>query len=101
MRAMCGGLQFCGECRYTPWGRLLHMNTCMPSSIYFVRQCAGYASVSGPFPPPKRGRPVYIAIVDTATHADVIELVKLALAAALEALPASALFGLITVSDTV
>ena len=66
-------------------------------------QCgdAGYQAMSGPFPAPKKGRPVFIALIDTAAGSDFLELVKLALAATLDALPANALVGIITVSDCV
>lgn len=45
--------------------------------------------------------PLYVALVDVCCGEEVLELVKSALAAALEALPSSALFGLITFSRKV
>ena len=57
--------------------------------------------MSGPFPAPKKGRPVFVALVDTSAGSEFLELVKLALAATLEALPANALVGIMTVSDCV
>lgn len=45
--------------------------------------------------------PVYVALVDTTGGEEYLELVKSALLAALEALPASALFGLATYSNQV
>ena len=53
----------------------------------------------GPFPIPRDGRPVFIALVDTAGSPEYVELVKTGLAAALEALPPHTMVGLITVSD--
>jgi hypothetical protein len=47
------------------------------------------------------GIPIYIALVDTTCGEDFLELVKSALLAALEALPAAALFGFITFSTKV
>ena len=63
--------------------------------------CAGYRALSGPFPSPKHGRPVFIALVDTSAGPDFLELVKLAIAATLDVLPANALVGIITVSGAV
>jgi hypothetical protein len=57
--------------------------------------------MSGPFPAPKKGRPVFVVIVDIAAQADFLELAKLALTATLGALPANALIGVITVSNCV
>ena len=62
---------------------------------------AGYRVLTGPFPAPKRGRPIFIAIVDVAASTEFLELTKLALTAALDALTANTLVGLITLSDTV
>mmetsp|Transcript_35145 Transcript_35145/g.91272 ORF Transcript_35145/g.91272 Transcript_35145/m.91272 type:complete len:638 (-) Transcript_35145:739-2652(-) len=47
------------------------------------------------------GRPVYLALVDVACDDDFLELAKSALLAALEALPPTALFGVVTFSDKV
>jgi Sec23/Sec24 trunk domain len=44
---------------------------------------------------------VFLAVVDTSAGADFLELVKLALAATLDALPPNALVGIVTVSDSV
>ena len=44
---------------------------------------------------------MYVALVDLSCNEEVLELVKSALAAALEALPPAGLFGLITFSDKV
>jgi len=47
------------------------------------------------------GQPMYIALVDLTCGADFLELVKSGLLAALEAVPPSALFALITFSTKV
>ncbi|GMH33418.1 hypothetical protein BSKO_01252 [Bryopsis sp. KO-2023] len=47
------------------------------------------------------GVPVYIALVDTVCSNEFLDCVKTALAAALEAMPASAMFGLISFDDRV
>lgn len=62
---------------------------------------AGYRVLTGPFPAPKRGRPVFIAVVDVSASEEFLELAKLALTAALDALTPNTLVGLITLSDTV
>jgi hypothetical protein len=63
--------------------------------------CTGYQVLSGPFPAPKRGRPIFIAMIDISTGPDFLELVKLAVTAAVEALPPNTLVGIITLSDCV
>lgn len=63
--------------------------------IYLIIQEAGQADAQTP------GHPVYLALVDLTCSVEVLELVKSGLAAALEALVPSALFGLITFSGKV
>ena len=46
-------------------------------------------------------QPVYLALVDLCCDEEFLELVRSALLAALEALPPSAVFGLVTFSDKV
>jgi hypothetical protein len=62
---------------------------------------AGYNATTGPFPAPRNGHPVFIALVDTTTTDEFLEHVKNALVAALEALPPNALVGIITLADHV
>lgn len=50
---------------------------------------------------PVYGTPMYVALVDVCGSDDYLELVKSALQAALEAMPAGALFGLVTFSNQV
>ena len=50
---------------------------------------------------PVYGTPMYVALVDVCGGEDYLELVRSALQAALEAMPAGALFGLITFSSRV
>lgn len=50
---------------------------------------------------PVYGTPMYVALVDVCAGDDYLELVKSALQAALEAMPAGSLFGLITFSSRV
>lgn len=50
---------------------------------------------------PVYGTPMYVALVDVCGSDDYLELVKSALQAALEAMPAGALFGLVTFSNRV
>ena len=61
--------------------------------------CFGLQDIEGPLEVDVT--PVYMALVDTTGGEEYLELVKSALLAALEALPASALFGLATYSDQV
>lgn len=64
-------------------------------------QVGSAEAVNGPFPAPRNGQPVFVALVATHGSADYIELVRNGLAAALEALPPNVLVGIITLSDTV
>lgn len=67
-----------------------------------IHQCyAGYQVLTGPFPAPKKGRPIFIAVVDVSAEAAFLELVKMAVSAAIEALPPNTLVGIITLSDCV
>lgn len=78
------------------------LDACTPfGCTHGLTAVAGFKTLAGPFPAPKKGRPVYIAVVDVAASPSFVELCKLALAATLSALPSNALVGLVTVSDSV
>ncbi len=88
-----------GSCLHSTFSRTLHLEAICTSACGYTAH--GMQAANDNCQEQVPGQPMYIALVDLTCGADFLELVKSGLLAALEAVPPSALFALITFSTKV